>query len=184
MKKVLFFMMLLATVTARAQGEMKNGIYETKTVREIENLTSEQLYVRTLEVLSDWAGSQNKSKANIDVQDKDGGIVVYKGSYYLGYRKQNLLYGWDTFADFTLKARSKDGKIQVSASVPSMTFKWDATAESFTEPLSSFYPDYAYKGKVLLKKPSTEFAPQIPTVFDTIVNQISDNIIQREDDDF
>ena len=182
MKKVLFLMMLLAAVTARAQGEMKNGAYETKTVREIGNLTSEQLYVRTLEVLSDWAGSQNKSKVNIDVQDKEGGIVVYKGNYYLGYRKQNLLYGWDTFADFTLKVRCKDGKIQVSVSVPSMTFIWDATSEKYTEPLSAFYPDYTYKGKVLLKKASTEFAPQIPTVFDAMVNKLADDIMQKEDD--
>ena len=184
MKKVLFFMMLLAAMTARAQGEMKNGVYETKTVSEVENLTADQLYLRTLEVLSDWAGSQNKSKANIDVQDKEGGIVVYKGSYYLGYRKQNLLYGWDTFADFTLKVRCKDGKIQVSASVPSMTFRWDATNETFTEPVSSFYPEYAYKGKVLLKKASTEFAPQIPVVFDTMVKQLAESITQKEEDDF
>lgn len=125
MKKAFLTIALLAAgLTASAQGEVKDGAWEDRRVVEVAGASVSTLYLRALEALSDWAGSQEKSKMGIDVQDKDEGIVVYKGEYYLGYGKANFMYGWDTWANFTLKVRCKEGRAQVSATVPSLTFRF------------------------------------------------------------
>ena len=104
MKKLLMTIALAASVMmASAQGSIVNGAYENKVVREYPGVSAETLYIRALETLSDWAGTQAKSSINIDVQDKEEGLVVYKGQLYLGFHKSNPFHGWDALADFTLK---------------------------------------------------------------------------------
>ena len=84
MKKVLLLMaMLIAGIVIQAQENLlTNGIYEKKVVVTVDSVKASTLYVRALEALSDWAGSQQRSKVNVDVQDKDEGLVVYKGQLY------------------------------------------------------------------------------------------------------
>jgi len=84
MKKVLLLMaMLIAGIAIQAQENLlTNGIYEKKVVVTVDSVKASTLYVRALEALSDWAGSQQRSKVNVDVQDKDEGLVVYKGQLY------------------------------------------------------------------------------------------------------
>lgn len=84
--------MLTVSLVSTAQNP---DVYEKKEIITADSVKAGTLYVRTLEALSDWAGSQKRSKANVDVQDKDEGLVVYKGKLYLGFVKQNMLYGWD-----------------------------------------------------------------------------------------
>lgn len=73
-------MMLIAGIAIHAQeNPLTNGIYEKKVVVTADSIKASTLYVRALEALSDWAGSQQRSKVNVDVQDKDEGLVVYKG---------------------------------------------------------------------------------------------------------
>lgn len=197
MRKVLFIMLTLSVVlTVSAQKRKKveepvvnvtltNGVYETKTVVNADSIKSSTLYVRALEALSDWTGSLSKSKIGIDIQDKDEGLVVYKGQYYLGYEKANMLCGWDTFADFTLKVRCKDGRAQLIVTVPSMTFIWDGDGHgvhSFA--ISEFLPVYKYKGVYKIKKAAQKFAPKVPETFDLIVNLLGKRITQKPDDDF
>jgi hypothetical protein len=185
MKKLLSFsVVLLATINVIAQEvELTNGIYEKKVVVNADSVKAGTLYVRALEALSDLAGSQGKSKIGIDVQDKDEGLVVYKGSYFLGYGKANMLYGWDTYADFTLKVRCKDGKAQLSLTVPSMTFQWDGDGHGIhTFEIAEFLPVYNYKGDYKIKKAAQQYAPTIPSSFDAIINTISQRMLQEPDD--
>lgn len=118
-------------------------------------VSSDKLYVRALEALSDWAGSQGKSKIGIDVQDKDEGLVVYKGRLNMGFHKVNFMAGWEVYADFTIKIKCKDGRAQVSANVPSLTFDWSFKQYPATEtvPISAIYPEYNYKSSLKIKKP-------------------------------
>lgn len=182
MKKVLLFAMLMVAMTAKAQVTLVNGVYEKKIVEQYDSVKADILYLRALETLSDWAGSQQNSKIGIDVQDKDNGMVVYKGSYYMGYHKANFLCGWETTADFTIKIRCKDGKAQLTCQVPSMTFNWTGEHATETVPLGELLPEYNHKGQLRIKKAALKFAPQIPDTFDAILAAIAKKMKQEVDD--
>ena len=177
-------MMVVVAMTATAQVELVNGLYENKTVVTADSMKAGTLYVKALEALSDFAGSHEKSKVGVDVQDKDEGLVVYKGRYYMGYGKANMLYGWDTYADFTLKVRCKDGRAQLTVTVPSMTFVWDANGNTYTFGISEFLPVYKYKGDYKIKKAAQQYAPMVPDAFDAIVAAIGKRMTAKADDDF
>lgn len=184
-KALLMFAMLTAWLAVSAQGEMKNGVWEEKRVVEVDSASASTLYLRALEALSDWAGSQEKSKIGIDVQDKEEGIVVYKGEHYLGYSKANFMYGWDTWANFTLKIRCKDGRAQVSATVPSLTFRFTGEPAETTAPISEFLPEYKYKTKFTNKRAAREQSQKVPHVFSAIINAMCIRLSQgTADEDF
>ncbi len=187
MKKLLSIAItLLMTVTISAQDELVNGMLEKKHVVMVEGVSSDKLYVRALEALSDWAGSQGKSKIGIDVQDKDEGLVVYKGRLNMGFHKVNFMAGWEVYADFTIKIKCKDGRAQVSANVPSLTFDWSFKQYPATEtvPISAIYPEYNYKSSLKIKKAAKEFAPLTPSMFDKIVTSLAEKLKLQPDDDF
>ena len=182
---MLFIMMLMASFSVYAQDvDMTNGIYEKKVVVNVDSAKASTLYVKALEALSDWAGSQERSKANIDVQDKDEGLVVYKGQLYLGYGKTNFMCGWETFANFTLKAKCKIGKVQLTVTVPSLTYYWTGNPTEVTVPINEVFPEYNYKGKMSIKKASLALAPKIPDEFDAVIQTIGNKISKKDDDDF
>lgn len=183
MKKVLLFFFLAVAKTLSAQEvQLTNGVYEQKEVVTADSVKAGTLYTRALEALSDWAGSQQRSKANVDVQDKDEGLVVYKGKLYLGYGKQNFLYGWDTFADFTLKVRCKDGRAQISVTVPSLTYYWTANNGEVTVPVNEVLPTFQYKGDKLIKKASKALAPRVPYEVNIVIKTIGSRITKPADD--
>jgi hypothetical protein len=98
----------------------EKGVYEQNRVVEVDGATASKLYSRAMEALSDWTGSDGRSKAGLDYCDKEEGIVTYKGEYYNGYHK--LLFGAQMpfYTDFTMKVRCKDGRAQITVTVPSM----------------------------------------------------------------
>lgn len=179
-------MMLLIVITVSAQEQLINGVIEKKQVVMVEGVSADKLYVRALEALSDWAGAQGNSKIGIDVQDKDEGLVVYKGRLEMGFHKVNFMAGWEVFADFTIKIKCKDGRAQVSANVPSLTFDWSAKQYPATEtvPISAIYPEYNYKSKLRIKKAAIEFAPLTPSMFDKIISLLATKLQQQPEDDF
>lgn len=162
---------------------LTNGVYEKKVVAQFEGVDLQTLYVRALEALSDWAGSAKNSSINIDVKDKEEGLVVYKGKLYMGYRRVNVS-GWNTFANFTLKIKCKDGKSQLSVNVPSLTFIWVARPDVIeTIPMTSLVP-YTHKTKTAVKKTAIEYTQKVPEVFDLIIQSLIDRMKNADDDDF
>ncbi len=187
MKRLLSLtIMQLIVMTVIAQEQLINGVIEKKQVVVVEGVSADKLYVRALEALSDWAGAQGKSKIGIDVQDKDEGLVVYKGQLEMGFHKANFLAGWEVYADFTIKIKCKDGRAQVLAIVPSLTFDWSAKQYPATETvqISAIYPEYNYKSKLRIKKAAMEFAPLAPSMFDNIIASLAAKLQQQQDDDF
>lgn len=186
MKKVLFMIaMLAAGLTAGAQGELKDGAWEDKRIVEVDSVSASTLYLRALEALSDWAGSQGKSKMGIDVQDKDQGLVVYKGEHYLGFGKANFLYGWNVWANFTMKIRCKDGRAQVSAMVPSLIFRFTGEPAELTVPIDQLLPEFCYKSKYAIKRAAKEMSPKVPAEFEAIIALMCKRLAKgSEDDDF
>ena len=188
MKKVLATMaLLLIGLAASAQGEMKNGVWENKRVVEVQGASTATLYTRALEALSDLAGSEGKSKIGIDMQDKEEGLVVYKGEYYLGRGKASLspMQGWDTWANFTLKIRCKEGRAQVSVSVPSLTFRFTGVQTETVGNIGDMIPEFKYKSKYTNKKAAMEFAPKVPKEFENVITAMCKRLANgTSDDDF
>ena len=122
MKKVIIFTMMLTAMTAMAQDIELNeqGAYERKEVVQIEGATAAVLYDRAMIALSEWTGPDGKAKAGLDYQNQESHTIIYKGTYYLGFKKI-LMSGWDRYANFTLKVRCKDGRAQVTVNVPTIT---------------------------------------------------------------
>ena len=122
MKKVLLFAMLVATMTATAQDIELNeqGAYERKEVVQVDNVKAATLYDRAMVALSEWTGPDGKAKVGLDYQNQETHTIIYKGVYYLGF-KRIMLSGWDRYANFTLKVRCKDGRAQITVNVPTVT---------------------------------------------------------------
>lgn len=188
MKKVLIMLvMLVVGLSASAQEkELTNGIYEKKLVVSVDSVKAATLYVRALEALSDWAGSNSKSKMGIDVQDKDEALVVYKGNVHLGFEYYSKFAGggWDFYIDMTIKVKCKDGKAQIIATVPSVTYISNIQHSVVVVPLEQIIPDYAYKGDYKIKKASQTFGPQVIPSTDTIVEMLGAKISKPQDDEF
>ena len=186
MKNFLFTIVLVASVmSASAQGSIVNGAYENKVVKEYPGVSAETLYIRALEALSDWAGTQAKSSINIDVQDKEEGLVVYKGQIYLGFYKSNPFYGWDALADFTLKIRCKDGKAQLSCHVPTLTIDYtDPQYPHVKEsvPLGNIVPTYTHKHYYRVKKAAIEYGPKVQPTFDAVILVLGNRLAKEQED--
>ena len=88
----------------------EKGVYEQKRVVKVDGAQASTLYRRAMEALSDWTGTEGRSKAGLDYCDKEEGIVTYKGEFYNGYRKQAFGTQVPFFTDFTMKIHCKNGK--------------------------------------------------------------------------
>ena len=161
MKKVILALFLLIGLAVNAQTTLnESGVYELRVVEQYDNVDAATLYERSLVALSDVVGSREKSKTNIDIAEKDAGMIVYKGELYLGFKKVNMMCGYETFANFTLKVRCKDGKIQYTLTVPSLTMYWSCDlSNNETIPLNEIIPEFTHKGRLYyLKKGAVQFA--------------------------
>ena len=123
MKRV-FFLMLTVLMTAAVSAQdielNEQGAYERKEVVQVEGATAAMLYDRAMIALSEWSGPDGKAKAGLDYQNQETHTIIYKGTYYLGF-KRVMLSGWDRYANFSLKVRCKDGKAQITVNVPTVT---------------------------------------------------------------
>lgn len=117
----IFIILLMSNMTASAQElELTNGAYEKKEVVEVEGASVITLYERAIEALSDWTGPDSKSSAGIDYSEKETGTVIYKGKFSLGFKNVFMGNGWNRFANFTLKVKCKDGRAQITVTIPTM----------------------------------------------------------------
>ena len=142
MKKMITFALLLSMgLTASAQDDLyggstkkaevtepdttltlnESGVYERQLVVNVEGATAAVLYDRAMTALSDWTGPDGKAKAGIDYQNQETHTVIYKGSFSLGFKNTFLGDGWHRMANFTMKVRCKDGRAQVTLTVPYIT---------------------------------------------------------------
>ena len=196
MKKVLSIVVMLMVAMAISGGKKKdsvvqaeplnaNGEYERKTVVEVPGTSAKDLYIRALEVLSDMKGSNSKSNSQIDVQDKDAALVIYKGKIYEGfeYFSKFVGTGWDAYADFTLRIKCKDEKAQITMTVSTMTFDFNNSPSTQTIPLTELIP-YKYKGDYTFKKSAIKYAPAVAPSMDNLMTVICTKMKQGTDDDF
>ena len=178
---VTLLMVTLATFVNAQDFVLNNGVYEMKIVENYNNTSGQKLYEQSLMALSDLVGSKEKSKFNIDIQDKEAGTIVYKGGLYLGFRKINLMCGHDVNADMTIKVRCKDGRIQYTYTIPTITiYVTCAVGVTETIPLSELIPEYRYKARLnYVKKTAQQFGPlveeEIKKLHQAIINKTKEN---------
>ena len=188
MKKVLLsFLMLLVGITINAQTSLnESGVYELKVVEQYDSIKASTLYENSLIALSDVVGSREKSKTNIDVAEKEAGMIVYKGELYLGFKKVNMMCGYETFANFTLKVRCKDGKVQYIVTVPSLTMYWSCNMVQYeTIPLNEIIPEFTHKGRLYyLKKGAIQFAGTLDEDIKSLQKAIVNKTKKAAADDF
>lgn len=194
MKKVLSIaIMLLSALTTSAQEidkdslmdeVMKTGVYEVKEVVTAENADKNMLYGRAMEALSDWTGNDGRSRVGLDYTDKEAGTVIYKGRYYQGYYKTSLGGIINSYINFTLKVRCKNGRAQVTVTAPSVTVEANGIAprtiamrEIIINQQSGNYPNERQK-KRLHMTPVRECVQQI---VDAMKVRLA---IATDDDDF
>jgi hypothetical protein len=174
MKKVLFLLIAMALQqTGLAQDiELNNqGAYERKEVVTVDGSTSGVLFGRAMEALSDWTGPDGRSKVGIDYQDKDAGTVIYKGEYFIDYKRGVLVT-----ANFTLKVRCKDGRAQVAVTIPSMTAKAGKLGMEKSVSIADV--------KAKPKRGAYKYLPQISEIADTLIASMRNSLSVKDDDDF
>ena len=183
---VTLLMVTLATFVNAQDFVLNNGVYEMKIVENYNNTSGQKLYEQSLMALSDLVGSKEKSKFNIDIQDKEAGTIVYKGGLYLGFRKINLMCGHDVNADMTIKVRCKDGRIQYTYTIPTITiYVTCAVGVTETIPLSELIPEYRYKARLnYVKKTAQQFGPLVEDEKKKKKKNIVNRTKENEEDDF
>lgn len=183
MKKIMMTMLLLlAGLAVSAQVTLtESGVYEKKEVVVVEGVTAAELYNRAIEALSDWAGAEGRSKYGIDSQDKDAGMIIYKGKDYLGFRKFSI-YGWYIYTDFTLKIRCKDGRAQVTVTIPSLTAEFQVNNVSGSVPLAEITPEWKYKGNLNCKKAMLQYVNDVPASADRMIGTIKKKLKEGAED--
>lgn len=187
MKRIYLLLLSLVALTASAQTKLnEQGIYELKVVEQYEGVNADKLYEQSLVALSDVVGSREKSKTNIDVAEKDSKMIVYKGELYLGFRKVNMMCGYETLANFTLKVRCKDGKVQYTLTVPSLSLYWSCNlSTNETIPLNEIIPEYTHKGRLnYLKKAAMQFAETLDQDMTLLQKAIVSKTKAAAEDDF
>ena len=141
MKKTwMSIVMLTAVLSASAQLSLNtNGEYELKVTEQYSGASAKTLYENTLVALADIT-NQNFVNASLeilrknagfndtrlsslgmsrfislDVADKEAGLIVCKGSLFIEYSKSR-----GHSANYILKIRCKDGRVQYDITVPSV----------------------------------------------------------------
>lgn len=190
MKKVLFTMlMLMAGMTINAQEIELNdqGAYEKKIVVYVDSIEATVLYDRAMVALSDWTGASGKAQAGLDYHDRDAGTVIYKGHEYIGFKNVFLGDGWERYADFTIKVRCKDGRAQITTSIPTITFvynkngtKRNYTAADVTKAVEEAKGKKKERGNALL----ADIKTLIETISTAMSDRLKNNSSSEDDDDF
>ena len=172
-KALLLTMVLAASLSASAQDIELNedGAYERKEVVVVDSVEASVLYSRALEALSDWTGPDGNSSTGLDYHDRDAGTVIYKGNYFLEYKSRVTVT-----ANFTLKVRCKDGKAQITATIPSLNASAPSVGIERTVGIAKIL-----KSK---KKSSQRFIAMLPEVANTLISAMSERLKNAPDDDF
>lgn len=187
MRKFLFVTILfLFNLSVNAQTDSiplnENGAYERKEVIQVDGATASTLFDRAMIALTEWTGADGKSKVGIDYQNQESHIVVYKGTYYLGFKKTMLRAGWDRYANFSLKVRCKDGKAQIIVTVDGITGIYN------TNGVTKYYPmreilDITNDSKGKKKKRREEFVNDITSGANNIVSAMCEKLKSTNNND-
>lgn len=186
---ILFVLLIFLGEIAIAQDIQltETGAYEKKEVVVVDSAKAIVLFERAMIALSDWTGPDGKAKVGIDYQEKETGTVIYKGTYSLGFKSGFLGQGWDRWADFILKVRCKDGKAQITMSVPTITgvfsgngFKRLFSLSELLEAINKSGKNKKERGRLLFQ----DITNTADSIVQAMANRLKGNTGNSNDDDF
>lgn len=159
------------------------GAYEKQTVVAVEGASAAILFERAMIALSDWTGPDGKAQAGIDYQNAETHTVIYKGRFSLGFKNTFLGDGWYRFAEFTLKVRCKDGRAQVTATVPTMTAVYNRNGMTRQMSIKELL-EAVEKSKGDRRVRGTKLISDMREITDLIVTLMTNRLSEDIDDDF
>ena len=157
------------------------GAYERQEVVTVEGASASSLYDLAMMALSDWTGPDGKAKVGIDYQNQETHTVVYKGCYSLGFKEVFLGDGWERQADFILKVRCKDGKAQVTLTVPTYTARFKSVVKMGSIRELSYAVDKSKKKK---RARGVALLEYLKETADFLVDSMSSSLKQATEVDF
>ena len=162
MKQKLFIAiaLMLCTISSNAQTQLDpSGIYRLKVVEEYADVPSGDIFDNCLSVLPGLT-QYNNANRKIDLLDKEAGIILFSGEYFLDSKTSNMIFSYDVYANVVLKIKCKDGKAQYCFEVPSFKMYKSGKTNNFEiVNLSEVIPEYTHKGRLpSLKKCAEWFA--------------------------
>ena len=182
-KLIITFSLLFSVMAACAQEwEIVGDAYERKEVVEVEGVSASVLYDRAMIALSEWIGSDGKSKMGIDYQNLETHTLIYKGTYYVDFKNVFLGAGWNRSINFTLKVRCKDGRAQQTLSLGSFKAEY---SENRAEREMSMREVVEVMAKTTSKKRLDFFADVMETangIMASLADRLKGNGISNDDD--
>ena len=157
------------------------GAYERQEVVTVEGASASSLYDLAMMALSEWTGPDGKAKVGIDYQNQETHTVVYKGCYSLGFKEVFLGDGWERQADFILKVRCKDGKAQVTLTVPTYTARFKSVVKMGSIRELSYAVDKSKKKK---RARGVALLEYLKETADFLVDSMSSSLKQATEEDF
>ena len=194
MKKVLMIMMVAMVLSSpQVKGQdvpdedeaaaivRRTGVYEQKRIVQVDGVKASTLYRRAMEALSDWTGTDGRSRAGLDYCDKDEGVVTYKGEFYNGFKKLLLGTQMPFYTDFTMKVRCKDGRAQMTVTVPTMHAVLDGKSRYWT--MKEIVEANA-KASSKKKEKATKNALSMRDGVELLLKSMEEALKKDDDDDF
>lgn len=132
----------------------------------------------------------NYSKGNINMADKEAGIIMANGNFSASMHQNKNLFGdWSAYIDYTLSIKIKDERMKVSIQVPTVTFAYSNNPEPESVEIKYLFPECTLKSGMTRLYSIPKKAPKlIPDVgknvqefMSTLINGITKNIAE---DDF
>ena len=157
------------------------GAYERQEVVTVDGASALSLYDLAMMALTDWTGPDGKAKVGIDYQNQETHTVVYKGCYSLGFKDIFLGAGWSRQADFILKVRCKDGRAQVTLTVPTYTAHYGSSSTTGTIRELS---DAVDKSKKKKRARGVIMLEYLKMAADGIVDSMAESLKMTTEDDF
>lgn len=186
MKKLLImFAACFFSMTSFAQWEKIDGVWTYKDVAYFEGVSANELYVRALEGLSELVGSESKAKFNIDVQDKEAALVIFKGTMDSGIANSTKKYAFHLIAELTVRIKCKDGRAQITITTPTMLVKPDANnrlqGDTQRAEFTKLYPECKSKLEEFNKNANIALR-SYPNKMTLLYLRIVDKMSKNEDD--
>lgn len=163
-KTLVFYVMYIFCAVLHGQI-MNNDILEFDSICVFDDKTKNDLFIAVNQYLnesiiknnyssqkvsSDGATDRyngvNYSMGNINMADKEAGIIVANGNFSASMHQNKDLFGdWSAYIDYSLTIKIKDNRMKLSIQVPTVTFAYSNNPDPESVEIKYLYPKCTLK---------------------------------------
>lgn len=187
MKKLFCICIMCMTVLCSFSQTVKFDDEKNLVLKEVVevNKSKDALFEQVISTLVDLSPNTN-THLKTEYHDINTGTVIYKGPLYLGFKKVNMMAGYNNYVNTIIIIKCKDNKYQVTIKATSMVLDWSVPEHPNKEEIDvcHVYPAYdGYKTTLYYTKKSiVEFGPEIPNNMISLFKYITTKLNTEEDD--